>query len=77
MNWVPLESSVLAAASYSSDEHVLYLQFHSGETYQYFGFQPEQYRDLLAAESKGTYLNRHIRHRFRYEQLPQSFQAGS
>lgn len=76
INWVPIESRVLAAAAYVSGERLLYLRFNSGEVYRYFDFPPEQYDDLLSAESKGQYLNSHIRDGFPCERLPRSFQAG-
>jgi len=77
LNWQPVESSVLASAAYLPSEHLLYLRFHSGDIYRYFGFPPEQYRAFLAAESKGRFLSYHIRDRFRYEQVARSSQAGA
>jgi hypothetical protein len=76
LNWVFFDSSALNAAAYLPTERLLYLEFHSGERYRYFDFPPEQYRDLLAAESKGTYFGQHIRDRFRFERLPQTRSAG-
>ena len=76
MDWVPFDSSALNAAAYAPAQHLLYLEFHSGERYRYFDFPPEQYRDFLAAESKGTYFGQHIRDRFRFERLPHTRRAG-
>ena len=76
IDWVSIDSSVLEAAAYAAQRTWLYLKFHSGEIYRYFDFPPKQYRDFLAAESKGKYFAKHIRNHFPYEQLPKSLHAG-
>jgi hypothetical protein len=76
IDWVPIDSSVLRSAAYVAQRRWLYLEFRSGEIYRYFDFPPQQYRDLLAAESKGTYFGKYIRNCFRYEHLPRSRRAG-
>jgi hypothetical protein len=72
VNWRPLESTALSSAAYLPDQQTLYLRFRSGEIYCYFEFPPEQYRDFLAADSKGRYFQFHIRNEFRCEQLPRA-----
>jgi hypothetical protein len=76
IDWVPVDSSVLQAAAYLARRRWLYLRFQSGEIYRYFDFPARQYRDFLAAESKGTYFGKHIRNHFQYERLPRSRHAG-
>jgi hypothetical protein len=66
---VSLQSSVLAAAAYLEGAQTLYLRFQSGEVYRYFEFPPEQYSELLAAESRGRYFAAKIRDRFRCERV--------
>lgn len=63
-----LVSSLLAAVRYSRDA-TLELTFRSGARYRYFAVPPPVVQRLLAAPSKGTYFNRHIRNRFRYQRL--------
>jgi hypothetical protein len=75
VNWLPLESTALSSAAYFPDQRTLYLKFRSGEIYRYFEFPPEQYRDFLAADSKGQYFQFHIRNEFRCEQLPRAHGA--
>ena len=70
MDWLPLDSSVFTSAAYRPAKHMLYLRFRSGELYRYFDFTQQDYRDFLAADSKGQYFSSNIRHRFRYEHLP-------
>ena len=69
MDWLPLESKLLAAVAYAAEDHVLYLRFRSGDVYRYFDFPPELYRDLLDAESKGRFFLSQIRNQFRYDRL--------
>ena len=73
MNQSPLlrtavESSVLASVAYGRDQ-TLQLEFRSGALYRYFSVPRTVFRALLSAESKGTYFNRSIRNRFRYQRL--------
>jgi hypothetical protein len=69
MDWEPLNSSVFASVAYSPATQTLYLRFHSGETYCYFEFPPEEYRNFFAADSKGQYFSNNIRDRYRFEHL--------
>ena len=69
MKWISVESSALQAAAYAESAALLYLLFHSGEVYRYFDVPQWQYREFLAADSKGRYFGRNIRGHFRYERL--------
>jgi hypothetical protein len=69
MKWEPVESSAFWAAAYGERQALLYLLFRSGEVYRYFEVPKWQYREFLAAESKGRYFGRNIRGRFRYERM--------
>jgi hypothetical protein len=70
LNWLPLESKLLAAAAYVKLRRVLYLRFHSADVYRYFTFPAEQYREFLDADSQGRYFLSHIRNYFPYQRLP-------
>jgi hypothetical protein len=69
VQWKPVESSVFTAAAYRNEARQLYLRFRDGDVYRYFDCTVEMYEVVLAAESKGRYFARHIRNRFRYEQV--------
>jgi hypothetical protein len=70
MTWQAIESKLLSAVAYDAEHSMLYLRFRdSGDVYRYFEFPPEQYTQLLAAESRGRYFLTHIRNEFRYERL--------
>lgn len=40
---------------------VIRIKFKGGATYEYTGIPEEIYEDLLDAESKGKFINRHIK----------------
>lgn len=72
LDWLPLESKLLAAAAYVAPRRILYLRFHTGEVYRYFLFSAEQYQEFLDADSRGRYFLAHIRNHFPYERLHRS-----
>ena len=61
-------SSLLSSMGYSI-EATLDLEFRSGAIYRYFAVPQAVFQELIAAESKGAYFNRHVRNRFRYQRL--------
>jgi lysyl-tRNA synthetase class 2 len=63
--WRLVDSSVLAAVAFH--RHVLTVRFHSGKTYSYLGVPAPLYRQLLAAESKGSFFNAYIRNTFPHQ----------
>ena len=69
MVWMEVESSVLSAVAYPQNERLVFVEFRSKEIYCYFEVPPEQYEELLRADSKGGYFNRHIRNYFRDQHL--------
>ena len=69
MDWVKLDSKMLASVAHNPDKQILYLRFHTGVVYRYFEFSSEDYRSLLNAESRGKYFLANIRDQFRYERL--------
>ena len=73
MNWVRVESRVLAAVAYNHEWHHLYLEFRSGEIYCYRGVPVERYEELLVADSKGKYFRRHILNRYPYQRIHRAF----
>ena len=70
MNWLLLDSRMLAAAAYDEENQTLSLRFRkSGDVYRYFEFQPADYQAFLDAESRGRFFLAHIRDHFRYERI--------
>jgi hypothetical protein len=60
---VPVDSSLIRRVTYWSDA-TLTVYFHGGAVYRYFTVPRAILDALLAAQSKGTYFNRHIRNEF-------------
>ena len=69
MDWLKLDSKMLASVAYAPDKQILYLRFRTGEVYRYFEFSAENYQTFLNAESRGKYFLTNIRDQFRYERL--------
>jgi hypothetical protein len=61
----PINSSSIASVAYSTDAS-LDVEFRSGAVYRYFAVPRSILDSLLAAESKGAFLNKFIRDRFPY-----------
>lgn len=61
---VPLNSTLLATATYHVNESLLELEFHTGATYVYHAVPEAIFQGLLATDSHGSYFNRQIRNHF-------------
>jgi hypothetical protein len=70
----PVKSSALAAVGYSSELHVLEIEFRNGAAYRYLDVPKKLYRQLMAADSKARFYDQHIRGRFRslHVRLPEN-----
>ena len=64
-----LDSSSIAEIGYEPMTQTLEVVFHNGGIYQYFGVPLSDYDALMAAESKGRFLNDNIKTRYRYVRL--------
>jgi KTSC domain len=62
-----VESSWVAAIGYDEETEDVHVELIEGGRYVYVGVAPEVWRDFLAAESKGTFVNEVLKpgHRFR------------
>jgi hypothetical protein len=65
MDRIAVDSTTLAWVTYSPDQRLLELGFHTGEVYNYLAVPSGTYHELLRADSKGRYFNLHIRNHFR------------
>jgi len=58
MQWVPVDSTVIAQIGYDSIKREFGIEYReSGDVYLYFDVPPEDHEAFMAAESKGIYLN--------------------
>jgi hypothetical protein len=65
---IAVDSSLIRSVTYGSDA-TLTIRFHSGAVYRYFTVPRTILEAFLAATSKGTYFNRHIRDDFPYQRV--------
>ncbi len=63
------ESSFINEFSYDPKTQTLTIEFDSGSVYEYFKVPPSVKEDLDNAPSKGQYLNKFIKGKFKHEQL--------
>jgi hypothetical protein len=64
-----VESSTLASVCYAIEQSVLELEFHDGSVYSYLDVPMRCFHQLMAADSKGAYFNRHIRNCFQCQRV--------
>jgi len=67
MKMIPVVSSNLAAVGYAQD--TLVVSFRNGTVYEYFSVPKPVYEGLLSASSKGQYLHRFVKGRYRYRKI--------
>jgi hypothetical protein len=72
MERTPIQSSSISAVRYDAKHSELEISFRSGRTYRYFDVPQSVYAWLLRVPSVGTYVNRHIRDRYRFEEVTTS-----
>lgn len=64
-----VESSSIEAVGYDPASKRLYVRFRSTYTYVYYEVAKSVFDDLLAADSKGRFLNQEIKDAYDYRRL--------
>ncbi|TZF84577.1 KTSC domain-containing protein [Pedobacter sp. BS3] len=64
-----MPSSVVAAVKYNPDLSELTVRYVSGAVYQYKNVPEKTYKELMAASSKGRYLNFSIKGKYAFEKI--------
>lgn len=72
MERTPIQSSSIVSVGYDEARSELEIAFRSGRTYRYFDVPESVYAWLLRVPSPGTYVNRHVRDRYRFEEVTQA-----
>lgn len=62
-------SSNIASVGYDPDNETLEIEFTNGSIYQYFNVSSGLYEQLMAAPSKGQFLNSYIRNAYPYSRV--------
>ncbi|GGQ33781.1 KTSC domain-containing protein [Shewanella litoralis] len=68
MERTPVDSSNLVSVGYDEDTSTLEVEFNSG-LYQYFDVPVHVYEELMNSDSKGSFLHRHVKNTYNYEQI--------
>jgi hypothetical protein len=66
----PVISTSIAAVSYDEQSRVLELEYASGRVYRYLDVPEEVVTWLRKARSKGGFVNRMIKDRYEYTEVP-------
>ena len=65
----PVDSTNVEAIGHDPLAQELYVRFVKGPTYVYHGVPEDVYQELMAATSKGSYLNRIIKPNYQFTKL--------
>ncbi len=70
MSWINTpESSNIARFKYDNENMVLTVEFNKGGQYNYFDVPESTFASMRIASSKGQYLARNIKGRYRYARV--------
>lgn len=64
---IPIESSMIQAVSYDETEQSLLILFNSGKAYRYFQIPKALFEELLASDSKGSFMRDRIIDQYPWE----------
>jgi KTSC domain-containing protein len=64
-----VKSTAIRTEGYDQLSQVLELEYTNGAIYQYFPVPPEIYQEFKDAESKGTFVNRHIKPNYQCREI--------
>jgi hypothetical protein len=68
-----VRSSSIESVGYDDGGRDLYVRFReSGKTYIYEDVDDSVFQDLMRSESKGVFVNRYVKNRYAYRELPGS-----
>jgi alpha-mannosidase len=69
MKRVPVSSSTLVSVGYDPDDRVLEVKFQHGGVYQYLDVPADVHRELMAADSHGSYLARTVKPNYEFRRV--------
>jgi KTSC domain len=64
-----MPSSVVSTMTYNPATSTLRIRFVSGSVYDYKNVPHKVYREMQAAESKGTFLNKYIKKDYAFKKI--------
>jgi hypothetical protein len=70
MSWIATpESSNIAGFEYSKERHVLTVEFKNGGRYNYYDVPEVVFEQMKAASSRGQFLAKNIKGKYRYARV--------
>lgn len=69
MQLTPVSSSDIRAIGYDQNSATLFVEFHSGDTYQYLNVPKHLHSAFMDAVSKGQFLHQYIKYQYRYQKI--------
>lgn len=69
MNLQTVDSSMIHAVGYDAEKQMLEVVFNSGKVYQYFEVPQNVYDELMASDSKGSYMRSCVIDCYPYQQF--------
>jgi len=65
----PVVSTSLASVGYEATTRILEIEFRKGRIYRYHGVGAKLFEQLMQADSKGRFMNAHIRNAYRFTRI--------
>ncbi len=69
MDWIPVDSSMLARIRYDQDTMTLEVEFQGGRVYQHFDVPLQIFEGLRDADSHGKFFHAQIKGHYRYARV--------
>ncbi|MGH8129089.1 MAG: KTSC domain-containing protein [Gammaproteobacteria bacterium] len=69
MNMQKVESSQIHAVGYDAEKKTLRVSFKSGGVYDYADVPEQVHKDMLAAESVGSFFHKNVRGIYQHKKL--------
>lgn len=69
MKRTPVDSSSIASIGYDRRTHTLEVEFRGGRVYQYLHVPPGTFLQFMRADSKGRFINYHVKGVYPYAPL--------
>jgi len=66
---IPVKSKGIRSIAYDPVARTLDIEFSSSKIYRYFDVPPSLYEWLTRVESKGRFVNRLVKDKYRYERI--------
>ena len=69
LEMIPVTSTAISHVGFDEQTNRLVVRFQAGRSYVYFGVPPRKFNAMLAAASKGLYLDEEIKPFYRCDEV--------